>query len=297
MNNIYQSTIQNTVSCYGITLHSGENVQMILKPAKTGTGIVFVRSDISSQENFVQATWNNVISTKMSTSISNNKVEVGTIEHLMAAIYSYKIDNLIIELDGSEVPIMDGSSRPFIFLLEYAGIKTLPKLKKYIKLLKTVSVTTSKCSITAEPAQCLSIDFTINFNHQCIGEQSISFKNIDSFKEEISPARTFGFIKDLEDLKKSGLAKGASLVNAVGLGEKEILNPEGLRFADEFVRHKLLDTIGDISLADGRLIAKITACKSGHELNNELLHKIFTDNTSYTYLSGEEVQSELIYRN
>ncbi len=278
-----QTTINTPMSCYGITMHSGILVQLTLKPSKANTGIVFIRTDVK-KNNYIFARYDTVSSTTFCTTIANEyKVSVSTIEHLMAAIWGQKIDNLIIELDGPEVPIMDGSSQPFLFLLECAGKKYLSEPRKYIKLRKDIELIDNNKYIYAKPADSFELNMNIDFEHQIIGKQSIVFKG--EFKQDLAAARTFGFTKDIELLQKRGLALGASLNNAVGISDESIVNPEGLRFEDEFVRHKALDVIGDFFLIQGHLLASIDCGCNSHSFNNKFIRKIFSDQSNYEFVS------------
>lgn len=258
-----------------------------MKPAKQDTGIVFVRKDVTSLSNVILASYANVFETLLSTTISNDaKVKVSTIEHIMAAIWGCNIDNLIIELDGEEVPVMDGSSQPFVFLLECAGIKVLPALKKSLKILKEISVCHKDSEIVITKSSEFKVNMVIDFSSKAIGKQSMAFTDHRSFKSELASARTFGFLHELESLKSLGLAQGASLDNAVGIDKDTILNSEGLRFDDEFVRHKTLDAVGDFFTSGGSIIGQIDCYKPGHYLNNELLRKVFENPASYEWIAS-----------
>ena len=283
---MFQTTIKNPVSCYGIGVHSGRNVQLTMKPAKAGTGIVFVRTDVTqTSDNFIEANFLNVSETSYSTSISNNdsKVFVSTIEHLMAAIWGCNIDNMIIEIDGPEVPIMDGSSKPFLFMLEFAGAKDLPQKKKILKINKEVIFTAGDSESIIMPSDNFRIDLEIEFKSKAIGRQEISYSDRSKFSDEVASARTFGFVHELEYMKSKGLARGASLSNAIGLDNDIILNHDGLRYRDEFVRHKLLDAIGDFSLASSNILGAFKCIKPGHALNNNLLRKVFDNPSNYSW--------------
>lgn len=283
-----QTTIRTPVSCYGLGVHSGKRTQLTLKPAVSpNTGIVFVRTDVTEVSNIINVSYNNVSDTTLSTSVSNNaNIKVSTIEHLMAALWGCGIDNVIIELDGEEVPIMDGSSKPFVFLLECAGLTIMREKRSFLKLLKEVSVTHGDSYIVARPSEQLIVNMAIDFASKAIGYQEIAFSDKeDDFKESVSAARTFGFLHELEYLRNKGLAKGASLDNAIGIENDKILNADGLRFDDECVRHKLLDSLGDFFTA-GRIIGLLDCYKTGHNLNNLLLHKIFEDKSSYCLVVG-----------
>lgn len=282
-----QLTIQNPISCFGIGVHSGNKTQVTLKPAHGNIGIVFIRTDISKLDNKITANYANVFDTSLSTSIRNNaNVSVSTIEHLMAAIWGCGVDNLIIEIDGPEVPIMDGSSKPFVFMLECAGLKSLNVPKKYLKLLKEINVEDAGSEIFARPSDKMIIDLTIDFTSKVIGRQSHVFSSRNNFKDEIANSRTFGFVNELDYLQSKGLAKGASLDNAIGIDEDIILNHDGLRYKNEFVRHKMLDLLGDLYTAQSHLIAKIDGYKTGHNLNNQFLRKVFSDPYAYSFVDS-----------
>ncbi|MDX1924592.1 MAG: UDP-3-O-acyl-N-acetylglucosamine deacetylase [Rickettsiaceae bacterium] len=284
-----QATIKYPVSCYGIGVHSGQTVQMTFKPAKSNDGIVFVRTDISSGDNFVKASFDNVTETTLSTTISapNKTFSISTIEHLMAAIWGSGVDNLIIEIDGPEVPIMDGSSKPFVFMLECAQKKHLPETRKLIKIHKEIYIENGSGGVSVvSPADKFSISLDIDFPSKAIGKQSIKYDNKELFGSEIASARTFGFVGELEYLRSIGLAKGASLDNAIGLDQDTILNHDGLRYNDEFVRHKLLDALGDFSLASCDIIGSFSCTKPGHAMNNQLLRKIFADPSNFSLVDS-----------
>jgi UDP-3-O-[3-hydroxymyristoyl] N-acetylglucosamine deacetylase len=282
-----QRTIKAPVSCYGVGIHSGRNTQVTLRPAESNTGIIFIRTDITDRDNIINASYKNVFETTMSTAICNEaKVSVSTIEHLMAAIWGLKIDNLIIEIDGPEVPIMDGSSKAFVFMLLYSGCKVQKAPKHFIKLLKEIYVSDNGSEIMAAPCDHLNIESSIIFNNKVIGQQAHHLSQNTDFCSEIADARTFGFLKDLDYLQSRGLAKGASLDNAIGIDEDNILNHDGLRYKNEFARHKLLDMLGDLMCAGNGILADIKAHKTSHNLNNQFLHKIFSDHNAYEIISA-----------
>jgi UDP-3-O-[3-hydroxymyristoyl] N-acetylglucosamine deacetylase len=284
-----QATIQKPISCYGIGVHSGKKTQVTLKPAKPNTGIVFIRTDITSLDNRINATYDNVFDTTLSTSIRNNaKVHISTIEHLMAAIWGCSVNNMIVEIDGPEVPIMDGSSKAFVFMIECAGIKSQNAPKRNLKILKEISVCDNSSEIFARPAKSTHIDLTIDFTASVIGRQHYSFTAGTNFKEEIANSRTFGFMHELEYLQQKGLAKGASLDNAIGIDKNIVLNHEGLRHKNEFVRHKLLDILGDLFCTGGNFIGSLNGYKTSHYLNNQLLHKIFSDPFAYRWVNDSK---------
>jgi UDP-3-O-[3-hydroxymyristoyl] N-acetylglucosamine deacetylase len=277
-----QQTLAIPVSCQGIGLHSGKAVNLKVLPAKENTGFLFKRVDLSSN-NMIEATYANVVDTKMCTVIANEYgVKVATIEHLMSALWGCGIDNAVIEVDAEEMPAMDGSSAAYVALFEKAGLKLLDAPRKYIEIVKPIKIEDGDKVIELAPNQDFVVDCKIEFDHKIIGEQSYLYnQNEDSYNFDISRARTFGFLKDLEYLKQNGLAKGASLDNAVGLDEEKVLNPEGLRYFNEFVRHKILDCIGDLYLAGLRIKCMVKISKSGHGLHNLILRKLFAEPESY----------------
>ncbi len=282
-----QTTIRYPASCYGIGVHSGQKVQVTLKPAKQDQGIVFIRTDIKASDNYVRAAYNSVVDTNLCTTLANpgNKFSVSTIEHLMAAIWGCGIDNLIVEIDGPEVPIMDGSSQPFVFMIECAQKTLLLNTKKQIKINREVFVEgAGGATNLVSPADYFSIALEIDFDSKLIQKQSIEYHNKELFNSQVASARTFGFLADLEYLQGIGLAKGASLDNSIGLDKDNILNHDGLRFQDEFVRHKLLDALGDFYLANCEIIGSFSCIKPGHHLNNLLIRKIFENPNNYSVI-------------
>jgi UDP-3-O-[3-hydroxymyristoyl] N-acetylglucosamine deacetylase len=283
-----QTTIQNPISCYGIGVHSGKKTQVTLRPAKPDTGVIFVRTDVTACDNKIQASYYNVFDTTLSTSIRNDAgMQVSTIEHLMAAIWGCAVSNIIIEIDGPEVPIMDGSSKPFVFMIECAGRKQQNAPMRYLKLIKEVRVTDGSGSeIIARPSMEAYIDLTIDFASPVIGKQQHVFSSNVSFKDEIADSRTFGFVHELDYLQSKGLAKGASLDNAIGIDKDVILNHDGLRHKNEFVRHKLLDLLGDLFSSGGSFIGELHGYKTSHSINNEFLRKVFSDPTSYKWVDS-----------
>lgn len=294
-----QVSITRSITCYGIGVHYGQNTQLTLKPAAVNTGVMFIRTDVSSRMNYILASYKNVIDTTLSTTIANEyKVSVATIEHLMAAIWGCGIDNIIIELDGPEVPIMDGSSKPFVFMIEYAGIKFQSAPKKFIKIIKEIKCTDGNSEIIIAPLDkeialdnsTMQIDMTIDFQNQVIGKQHFQLSEKTSFIEEIADARTFGFLHELEYLRNQGLAKGASLQNAIGIDNDVILNHDGLRYKNEFVRHKLLDFLGDCYTSGVNIIGQMTCHKTGHALNNKFIHQLLSDNTAYHNIAIDTIK-------
>ena len=280
-----QQTISKPISINGIGLHSGTSVSMQLYPAQADYGIKFVRKDLSDN-NVIVALWSNVSNTNLSTTISNNNgVSVSTIEHLMSALSGLHIDNIKIEINGSEVPIMDGSSIKFVNLINSTSIKKLNKKRKILKVKKNIKVVKNDSSVELRPNNQFSIDFEIDFPSKLVSQQSCQLQLINgNYKTDIAYARTFGFEKDVHMLRSNGLALGGSLENAVVVGESRILNTEGLRYKDEFVRHKILDSIGDLYLAGAPIQGYFFGNKSGHHLNNLLLRSLFSDKKNYEYI-------------
>ncbi len=266
---------------------------MTLKPAAAGTGIVFRRLDVAPEVSEIPALYNTVSELVMCTTIANAaNVKVATIEHLMAAFSGSGIDNAIVELDGPEVPVMDGSAAPFIFLIECADIIEQELPRQYIKVLKEIEARDGDAAAILSPGDNVSIAFEIAFDNQRIGRQSCSFNMRNgTFKNELSRARTFGFLGELEQLKSMGLAKGGSLENAIVLSGEEVLNEEGLRYQDEFVRHKALDAVGDLYLAGAPIIGQFHGYRSGHALNNKLLHAFLSDENAWCYTSEAPVRA------
>ena len=273
-----QKTLNRSVKCSGVGVHSGIFIDMIIKPAKEDQGIIFIRSDMDGN-NMIPALFDRVVDTSMCTKIANEfGVSVSTIEHLMSALWGVGVDNATIYVNGPEVPAMDGSSNAFVQLIKEAGLVEQLAARKFIEISQSVEVELQDKSISIKPAELFSVNFMIDFDNKYIQAQSHSFNSKENFEQQISKARTFGFMKDLEYLQSIGLAKGASLENAIAIGDYGIINKEGLRYKNEFVRHKILDCIGDLYLAGARIKGAVNAVRSGHHLNNLLLRKIFALN-------------------
>lgn len=269
-----QKTLKNKVSFTGTGLHSGKETTMTLRPAEAGTGIIFHRIDVSPAVS-IEAVATNVVNTRLSTTIGKDGVVIATIEHLMAALHGCGIDNAHIDINGSEVPIMDGSAAAFVTGLQNAGSVTLSKPRKFLIVKKPVSVVDGDKRITIIPSRYFKITFDMHFNHPAVASQTRHMEFSEKiFTDEYAPARTFGFLAEVEMLKANGLALGGSLDNAVVIGENGILNEEGLRFDDEFVRHKVLDSVGDLSLAGHYIFGHVKAYKSGHDLNHKLVKEL-----------------------
>tara|TARA_B100000700_G_C15012069_1_gene841474 strand:+ start:539 stop:1411 length:873 start_codon:yes stop_codon:yes gene_type:complete len=283
-NNLNQKTINSSIEISGIGLHTGLDINLRLENAPVDNGIKFIRID-KKNDNIIEAIWSNVTATNLSTTISKHNLNISTIEHLMSALSGMHIDNLNVYINGPEVPIMDGSSEPFVKLIEKNGIKEQDKKRKIIKIKKEIEVNNENGSVKLVPNHQFSIDFEIDFPSHLVSKQSCQLQLINgNYKTDIASARTFGFEKDVEFLRSNGFALGGSLDNAVVVGNEKILNKDGLRFKDEFVRHKILDSIGDLYLAGSPIEGYFFGKKSGHYLNNELLKKLFSDKNNFEYI-------------
>lgn len=267
-----QRTIARTVSCSGIGLHSGKEVSFRLSPAPPNTGVIFISSD---GNNSLTATLDQVCSTRLSTTLGDRNFSVQTVEHLLSALCGLGIDNVLITLEGDEIPIMDGSASQFVTAIRKAGCVVLPPSRKVVRILQKIELEEGEGFIRICPSESPSISYTIRYDHPGIPEQSYHYlPSEESFRLDIAPARTYGFLHEVEALREQGLIRGGSLDNALVVGEQGILNPQGLRFSDEFVRHKILDLIGDFSLFGSPIIGKIEAHCSGHSLHIGLLQKL-----------------------
>lgn len=281
---IKQKTLKTEIGCTGVALHSGRKTALTLKPAEEDFGIRICRTDLFNGAREIVVNWQNVVDTRLATTVGNDHgATVSTIEHLMAALAGCEIDNVLIEVDGPEIPIMDGSSAPFVFLIECAGTVEQNAARTAIKILKTVTVGDDTHSLTISPSDEFRLDFEIDFDTAAIDCQERVFARVgENFKSDISRARTFGFEQEVDALRDAGLALGGSLDNAVVISGDKVLNEDGLRYDDEFVRHKILDCVGDLYLAGGPVIGAVQATRSGHALNNELLRAVFADDTAWT---------------
>lgn len=288
-----QRTLRSSIGCVGIGLHSGVKVALSLHPAPAGTGIRFLRKDQADQAP-IRALFDQVCDTTMCTTIGKaGQSRISTIEHLMAAFAALDIDNARVEVHGPEVPIMDGSSQPFIFLIECAGIVEQGVPRRWVEVLKPVTVTAHGKQASVEPLATdvtlghLTIDCSIEFDHPIIKSQSMAITlTADRFKKDIAGARTFGFAERVEELWSRGLALGGSLKNAVVVSQDKVLNDGGLRFEDEFVRHKVLDSIGDLYLAGGPMMGRFTGHCAGHAMHNKLLRALFADPSAWRWVEG-----------
>jgi UDP-3-O-[3-hydroxymyristoyl] N-acetylglucosamine deacetylase len=286
-----QKTISHSIRAAGIGLHSGKKTHIKLKPAEANTGIRFVRTDLNTEQ-VIPAISQNVTDTRLSTTIGNGVATVSTIEHLMAAICGLGIDNLIIEIDGQEVPIMDGSAAPFVFLLQSAGITMQPEAKVYIKINKAIAVADGGATAVLKPHDGFRISFKIDFDHPMLDDDNsdIVFDlNDASMVREIGRARTFGFVSDYDMLVEAGLAKGGSLENAIIFTEDGVANEDGLRYANECVRHKALDSLGDLYLAGAQIIGEYDAYKAGHALNTKMVQALMASKDSWEFVSSKEI--------
>lgn len=274
-----QRTIKKSVQSVGIGLHKGQPIKIILEPLEADRGIIFYRSDLNLS---IKAEPDNVVNTQMATVIGKGEEYISTIEHLLSAVYSYGIDNIRIILDSSEVPVMDGSASSFCMLLDEAGIKELPEQKKFLLIKKPVEVSDGEKFVRLTPTLKPTLRFTIDFDHVAIGRQEYNFTfSHKAYIEEISRARTFGFLRDVQYLRSKGLALGGSLDNAVVMDEKKILNPEGLRYKNEFVRHKILDALGDLSLIGYSIIGDYESLAGSHHLNHLLTQEVLKSSSNY----------------
>jgi len=290
---IRQKTLKNSIKCRGVGLHTGKRVNLTLRPAPANKGIVFFRTDVSPTER-IAAHCGNVTSTDLSTTIATSptRPSISTIEHLMSAFKGLGIDNAYVDVDGPEIPIMDGSAGPFVFLIQSAGIVEQDKFKRTVRIKKAYTYKRGDSFIRIEPYNGFKIDYSIDFNHPVFKDKpasvSLDFKST-SYIQDISRARTFGFVDQIEALLKKGLCKGGSVNNAIVIDDYHIVNEDGLRYNDEFVRHKALDCLGDISLFGATILGKITAHKSGHQMNTMLTKCLIADPSLYeVVVSGSE---------
>jgi UDP-3-O-[3-hydroxymyristoyl] N-acetylglucosamine deacetylase len=279
-----QRTLRRSVSCVGIGLHSGCKVTLSLKPAPTDHGIRFRRTDMGDFE--LPATVRHLTGLQLATGLARDQVSVETVEHLLAALVSMGVDNVVVELNSPEVPIMDGSAAPFIYLIQEAGLKRQQKARKYLKIIRPIALSRGDKRIALYPSDHFKVTYSISFDHPLLRHQSRTLAiTEDSFVEEIAPARTFTFLKDVERLRQNGLALGGSLENAVVLGETGVLN-NALRFEDEFVRHKILDAVGDLALVGYPVIGHLVAHRAGHALHTEFASRILEETQAWRLVEG-----------
>jgi UDP-3-O-[3-hydroxymyristoyl] N-acetylglucosamine deacetylase len=277
-----QRTIRRSISCTGIGLHSGNKVTLSLKPAPAGFGIRFRRTDLGGIE--IPATVQHVAGINYATGLSHDTATVETVEHLLSALVSLGVDNVVVELSQPEVPIMDGSAAPFVYLINEAGIKRLAPPRRYLKVLRPISLSRGDKRIAIYPSEHFKVTYSIAFDHPLLRHQSRTMRiNEDSFVEEIAPARTFGFLKEVEMLRQQGLALGGSLENAIVIGDTGVLN-NALRFDDEFVRHKILDVIGDLALVGHPLIGHVVAHRGGHALHTAFAAQMLEESDAWQFV-------------
>jgi UDP-3-O-[3-hydroxymyristoyl] N-acetylglucosamine deacetylase len=287
---IRQRTLKNPIRATGVGLHTGEKVLLTLRPAPVDTGVVFRRSDLDPVVD-IKATPLNVGDTRLSTTLVQGEISVSTVEHLLSAVAGLGVDNLIVEVSSSEVPIMDGSAGPFVFLLQSAGIQEQSAPKRFIRIKRKVSVEDGDKWVRFEPFDGFKVGFGIDFDHP-VFKNGVQFTELDfsstSFVKEVSRARTFGFMREFEALRQLNLVRGGSLDNAIVLDDYRVLNEDGLRYEDEFVKHKVLDAIGDLYLLGHSLIGAFTGYKSGHALNNRLLRALIEQPDAWEEVSFDD---------
>jgi UDP-3-O-[3-hydroxymyristoyl] N-acetylglucosamine deacetylase len=294
---IHQRTLKNLIRATGVGLHTGAKVYMTLRPAPTNTGIIFRRTDLA-QPVEIKATPHTVGDTRLSSCLEQDGVRVSTVEHLMSAFAGLGIDNAYVDLSAPEVPIMDGSAGPFVFLLQSAGIEQQGVPKKFIRVLNPVVVEEGEKWVRLEPHNGFMLTLSIDFDHPVFDKMrqsvAVDFSNT-SYVKEVSRARTFGFMQDVETMRGQGLALGGSLDNAIVMDEYRVLNTDGLRYEDEFVKHKVLDAIGDLYLLGHPLIGAFSGHKSGHALNNQLLRRLLEDRKAWEFASFERVEDAPVF--
>jgi len=288
-----QRTLKQSITAKGVGLHSGADVQLTLRPAPPNTGVRFVRVDLEPVVE-ISAIACNVHETTLSTTLIMDGVRVGTIEHLMSAVAGLGIDNLLIEIDGPEVPIMDGSAAPFLYLLNMAGIEEQSVAKQFIRILSPIVIEDGDKRAELRPYNGYRVDFTIDFDHPAIdrsaNQVALDFA-VNGYADAVGRARTFGFMRDIERLRAMNLALGGSVDNAIVVDEDRVLNEDGLRYDDEFVKHKILDAIGDLYLLGNSLIGEFKGNKSGHDLNNKLLRKLIKETDCWEVQTYEDAST------
>lgn len=291
---IKQRTLKNEIRATGVGLHTGKKVYLTLRPAAADAGIVFRRVDLDPVVE-IQAKAENVGDTTLSTTLVSGDVRVSTVEHLLSAMAGLGIDNAIVEVSADEVPIMDGSAGPFVFLIQSAGIQEQNAPKRFVRIKKELTVTDGDKTATFKPFDGFKVAFTIDFDHPVFKDRSLSAAvdfSSTSFVKEVSRARTFGFMHEIEYLRSKGLAKGGSVNNAIVIDKYRVLNEDGLRYEDEFVKHKILDAIGDLYLLGYSLIGEYVAYKSGHGLNNKSILELMKNPDAWEMVTFEEEQSQ-----
>lgn len=280
----WQQTLNTTIHCAGVGLHSGRRVRMTLRPAPVDHGISFIRTDVPADRAVIPARWDLVADTRLCTLLKNEQgTTIGTIEHLMAALRGLGIDNAVVEVDAPELPIMDGSSAPFVFLIECAGIKQQDQPRRLIRVLKEVRVQDGDKIVSLSPAPVSSFRAEIVYENTALIRRQEGFLRLTdgAFKAEVADCRTFGFAHEVEAMRKAGLGLGGSLDNAIVIDGDRVMNPGGLRHADEFIRHKILDAVGDLYLAGGPILGHYQGLRPGHAMNNAILRALFADTTAW----------------
>lgn len=298
---IRQRTVKTTITATGITLHGGQRAQVTLRPAPENTGIRFRRVDLDPIVE-ISASAEYVGDTTLSTTICRDGVRVSTVEHLLSAFAGLGIDNAYVDVTASEIPIMDGSAGPFVFLIQSAGIEEQRALKRFIRIKRKLKISEGDKWACLEPFNGFKVTFTIDFEHPLFKSLKSGMKTATldfsslSYVKEVSRARTFGFMADFEKLQNMNLALGASLDNAIGIDDFRVLNEDGLRYENEFVKHKILDAVGDLYLLGSSLIGAFSGCKSGHALNNKLLRKLLAEKDAWEYVTfNEETRGPISY--
>jgi UDP-3-O-[3-hydroxymyristoyl] N-acetylglucosamine deacetylase len=292
---VWQRTLGNWVRVQGLGLHSGKRVELSLGPAAADSGVVFVRSDLPGSPQ-ICARPRGVADSMLCTILEENGVRVSTVEHLLAALAGLGVDNATVMVNAEELPVLDGSALPFVRLIQQAGVRLLGSCRTWLRVVKPVSVSEGDRSVQLLPARRLSVDCTVDFDHPLVIDQKMRYLHEpQTFEQEVAPARTFGFLKDVGEMRRRGLAQGGSLDNAVVVDSFSVLNPGGLRFQDEFVRHKILDLIGDLALLGAPLAARVVAHKSGHRLHHRLVQALLDQPgaVEWVQLSEGRVQEEL----
>jgi UDP-3-O-[3-hydroxymyristoyl] N-acetylglucosamine deacetylase len=285
---LYQQTIAEKVSCTGIGLHSGAPVQLTLNPARADSGIVFVRTDLGAPVE-IRARSAQVTSTSFATTLGRGEATVGTVEHLLAALYGLGIDNIRVEIDGPELPVMDGSAAPFVYLLRSAGIFPQREQRRELRVRRPLEVVDGDRRIRVEPARELCVSYAVEFEHPAIRRQEVHLDSMDAerFEREISAARTFGFLSEVKALWEAGFARGGSLDNTVLLDHERVVNPGGLRTPDEFVRHKVLDLFGDLALLGTPLVGHVIVERGGHAMHQRLVSEILANPQTWIVLDAD----------
>ena len=288
----FETTVQRPVEAAGVGLHSGVPVRIRIQPAPVSTGIVFVRTDLDNFQ--IPANWRYVARVSYATSLMRQGVLISTTEHLLSVFYSSGIDNAYVEIDNLEVPILDGSGKPFVELLRQAGIRTYRRKRKYLRIRRPISVEENGKRITILPAESFRLTCDTFFQHPLVGGQSLEMEvTPERYASHIAPARTFGFEYELDQLRNMGLIRGASLENAVCFNRDSVMNPEGLRFADECCRHKALDLIGDLALLGKPLLGHVIAERAGHAMHAALVARIMSDPSLYEILTFDQLASRV----